>query len=168
MFQLASLTDVAWQMSGEVVLMTLVGGMGTVFGPIVGAAIIITMQNYLAGFGEWVLVIQGAIFVVTVLLFRRGVAGEIAALSAVHATAPHVGAATLSRHGRPAAAGRIAARPAQPAFAPAGTRTGIAALALPIEVARPTPRPEITHRAAGATLRIFVNLLARFSLDVGA
>ena len=80
-FQLASLTDVAWQMSGEVVLMTLVGGMGTVFGPFVGAAIIITMQNYLAGFGEWVLVIQGAIFVITVLLFRRGVAGEIAALS---------------------------------------------------------------------------------------
>jgi branched-chain amino acid transport system permease protein len=79
-FQLASLTDVTWQMSGEVVLMTLVGGMGTVFGPIVGAGIIITMQNYLAGFGEWVLVIQGAIFVVTVLLFRRGIVGEIMAL----------------------------------------------------------------------------------------
>jgi branched-chain amino acid transport system permease protein len=79
-FQLASLTDVTWQMSGEVVLMTLVGGMGTVFGPIVGAGIIITMQNYLAGFGEWVLVIQGAIFVVTVLLFRRGIVGEIVAL----------------------------------------------------------------------------------------
>jgi branched-chain amino acid transport system permease protein len=80
-FQLASLTDVAWQMSGEVVLMTLVGGMGTVFGPIVGAGIIISMQNYLAGFGEWVLVVQGAIFVVTVLLFRRGVVGEIIALA---------------------------------------------------------------------------------------
>ena len=79
-FQLASLTDVMWQMSGEVVLMTLVGGMGTVFGPIVGATVIITMQNYLAGFGEWVLVIQGAVFVVTVLLFRRGIVGEIAAL----------------------------------------------------------------------------------------
>ncbi len=78
-FQLASLTDVTWQMSGEVVLMTLVGGMGTVFGPIVGAAIIISMQNYLAGFGEWVLVIQGTIFVVTVLLFRRGIVGEIIA-----------------------------------------------------------------------------------------
>jgi len=78
-FQLASLTDVAWQMSGEVVLMTLVGGMGTVFGPIVGAAVIITMQNYLAGFGEWVLVIQGAIFALAVLLFRRGVVGELAA-----------------------------------------------------------------------------------------
>ena len=80
-FQLASLTDVTWQMSGEVVLMTLVGGMGTVFGPIVGAAIIITMQNYLAGFGEWVLVIQGLIFVITVLLFRRGIVGEIAAMA---------------------------------------------------------------------------------------
>jgi branched-chain amino acid transport system permease protein len=80
-FQLASLTDVTWQMSGEVVLMTLVGGMGTVFGPIAGAAIIITMQNYLSGFGEWVLVIQGVIFVTTVLLFRRGVVGEIAALA---------------------------------------------------------------------------------------
>ena len=81
MFQLASLTDVTWQMSGEVVLMTLVGGLGTVFGPIVGAGIIITMQNYLAGFGEWVLVIQGAIFVVTVLLFRRGIVGEFIAFA---------------------------------------------------------------------------------------
>ena len=79
-FQLASLTDVTWQMSGEVVLMTLVGGMGTVFGPFVGAAVIITMQNYLVGFGEWVLVIQGVIFVVTVLLFRRGIVGEIITL----------------------------------------------------------------------------------------
>ena len=80
-FQLASLTDVQWQMSGEVVLMTLVGGLGTVFGPIVGAGIIIAMQNYLATFGEWVLVIQGGIFVVTVLLFRRGIVGELMALA---------------------------------------------------------------------------------------
>jgi branched-chain amino acid transport system permease protein len=80
-FQLASLTDVTWQMSGEVVLMTLVGGLGTVFGPIVGAGIIIAMQNYLAGFGEWVLVIQGGIFVVTVLLFRRGIVGELLAFA---------------------------------------------------------------------------------------
>ena len=80
-FQLASLTDVTWQMSGEVVLMTLVGGMGTVFGPIVGAGIIVSMQNYLAGFGEWVLVIQGVIFVITVLLFRRGIVGELMALA---------------------------------------------------------------------------------------
>ena len=79
-FQLATLTDATWQMSGEVVLMTLVGGMGTVFGPIVGAAIVITMQNYLATLGEWVLVIQGVVFVVTVLLFRRGVVGEAMAL----------------------------------------------------------------------------------------
>jgi branched-chain amino acid transport system permease protein len=78
-FQLASLTDVAWQMSGEVVLMTLVGGMGTVFGPVVGAAVIISMQNYLAVLGEWVLVVQGAIFVIVVMLFRRGIVGEIAA-----------------------------------------------------------------------------------------
>jgi branched-chain amino acid transport system permease protein len=78
-FQLASLTDVTWQMSGEVVLMTLVGGMGTVFGPVVGAGVIISMQNYLAGLGEWVLVVQGAIFVIVVMLFRRGIVGEIAA-----------------------------------------------------------------------------------------
>ena len=76
-FQLASLVDVAWQMSGEVVLMTLVGGMGTILGPLVGAAIIVTMQNYLAGLGEYVLMIQGAVFMVTVLVFRRGVVGEI-------------------------------------------------------------------------------------------
>jgi branched-chain amino acid transport system permease protein len=79
-FQLASLTDVHWTMSGEVVLMTLVGGLGTVFGPVVGAFIIVGMQNYFAGFGEWVSVIQGVIFVVCVLLFRRGVIGEIAHL----------------------------------------------------------------------------------------
>ncbi|RAI34654.1 branched-chain amino acid ABC transporter permease [Rhodoplanes serenus] len=80
-FQLASLTDVTWQMSGEVVLMTLVGGMGTVFGPIVGAAVIVVMQNTFTGFGEWVLVAQGCIFVLTVLLFRRGIVGEIVALA---------------------------------------------------------------------------------------
>jgi branched-chain amino acid transport system permease protein len=77
--QLASLTDVQWQMSGEVVLMTLVGGLGTLFGPVVGAFVVITMQNYLSGFGEWVLVIQGVIFVVVVLSFRRGIVGEIGA-----------------------------------------------------------------------------------------
>ena len=78
LFQLASLTDVYWTMSGEVVLMTLLGGMGTLFGPVIGAAIIITMQNYLAQLGAWVTVVQGAIFVVCVLAFRRGVVGEIA------------------------------------------------------------------------------------------
>jgi len=76
-FQLASLTDVAWPMSGEVVLMTLVGGMGTILGPAVGAAVIVTMQNYLSGFAEYVLVIQGAIFVVVVMAFRRGIVGEL-------------------------------------------------------------------------------------------
>jgi branched-chain amino acid transport system permease protein len=76
--QNASLTDVHWSMSGEIVLMTLVGGLGTVFGPVVGAFVIIAMQQYLAGFGQWVTVIQGVIFVVCVLTFRRGVIGEIA------------------------------------------------------------------------------------------
>jgi branched-chain amino acid transport system permease protein len=77
-FQLASLTDVHWTMSGEVVLMTLVGGLGTIFGPVVGAFVIVAMQSYLAGFGQWVTVIQGVIFVACVLLFRRGIVGEIA------------------------------------------------------------------------------------------
>jgi branched-chain amino acid transport system permease protein len=77
-FQLASLSDVHWTMSGEVVLMTLVGGLGTVFGPALGAAVIVTMQNYLAHLGAWVTVVQGAIFVVCVLAFRRGIVGEIA------------------------------------------------------------------------------------------
>jgi branched-chain amino acid transport system permease protein len=76
-FQLASLTDVHWSMSGEVVLMTLIGGMGTVFGPLVGAAVIVTMQNYLATMGAWVTIIQGAIFVICVLLFREGIVGVI-------------------------------------------------------------------------------------------
>ena len=79
-FQLASLTDVHWTMSGEVVLMTLLGGLGTIFGPVVGAFIIIAMENYLAQLGAWVTVVQGAIFVVCVLTFRRGVVGEIAHL----------------------------------------------------------------------------------------
>jgi branched-chain amino acid transport system permease protein len=77
-FQLASLTDVHWTMSGDVVLMTLLGGLGTVFGPVVGAFVVIAMQNYLAPFGQWVLVIQGAIFVACVLAFRRGIVGELA------------------------------------------------------------------------------------------
>jgi branched-chain amino acid transport system permease protein len=76
--QLASLTDVNWPMSGEVVLMTLVGGLGTIFGPIIGSFVILVMQYKLAAVGEWVLVIQGVIFVACVLLFRRGIVGEIA------------------------------------------------------------------------------------------
>ena len=76
-FQLASLVDVSWGLSGEVILMTLVGGIGTAFGPVIGAAFIITMQNYLTGLAQWVPVVQGTIFIVVVLLFQRGIAGEI-------------------------------------------------------------------------------------------
>jgi branched-chain amino acid transport system permease protein len=76
--QNASLTDVEVAMSGQIVLMTLVGGLGTVFGPVVGAFVIVAMQQYLSGLGQWVTVIQGAVFVVCVLTFRRGVIGEIA------------------------------------------------------------------------------------------
>jgi branched-chain amino acid transport system permease protein len=79
-FQLASLTDVHWTMSGEVVLMTLLGGLGTVFGPVVGAFILIGLENYLAQLGAWFTIVQGAIFVVCVLTFRRGVVGELARL----------------------------------------------------------------------------------------
>ncbi|WP_333845335.1 branched-chain amino acid ABC transporter permease [Pelomicrobium sp.] len=79
-FQLASLTDVHWHMSGEVVLMTLLGGMGTVFGPVVGATVLVTLQNYGAELGEWVTVLTGAIFVICVLAFRRGIVGELEAL----------------------------------------------------------------------------------------
>jgi branched-chain amino acid transport system permease protein len=77
-FQLASLTDVHWTMSGEVVLMTLIGGMGTIFGPIVGAAVIISLQNYLATIGAAVTIIQGMIFVLCVMLFREGIVGAVA------------------------------------------------------------------------------------------
>ncbi|MDX3808843.1 branched-chain amino acid ABC transporter permease [Bosea thiooxidans] len=77
-FQLASLTDVHWSMSGEVVLMTLVGGLGTVFGPIAGALVIVAMQNYLASLGAWVTVVQGVVFVICVLAFREGFVGVVA------------------------------------------------------------------------------------------
>src|SRR2546422_1956598 len=77
-FQLASLTDVHWTMSGEVVLMTLLGGLGTVFGPAVGAFIVIGLEHWLAQLGSWLTIVQGAIFVVCVLTFRRGVVGELA------------------------------------------------------------------------------------------
>lgn len=77
-FQLASLTDVDWHMSGEVVLMTLLGGVGTLFGPTVGAFVVVTIQNYFAGIGAWVTMLQGAIFVVCVLAFRDGIVGVIA------------------------------------------------------------------------------------------
>ena len=75
---LATLTDVGWQMSGEVVLMTLLGGMGTILGPAIGATAIVTMQTYLADLGSWVTIIMGVTFVVCVLVFRRGIVGEVA------------------------------------------------------------------------------------------
>ena len=78
-FQLASLTDVHWSMSGEVVLMTLLGGLGTVFGPVVGAFVIASMEHYLSELGAWVIITQGIIFVICVLAFRRGIMGELEA-----------------------------------------------------------------------------------------
>ena len=77
-FQLASLTDVHWHMSGEVVLMTLLGGMGTILGPVVGAGVVVTIQNYLSGgeLGNYISIIMGAIFIVCVLAFRSGIVGE--------------------------------------------------------------------------------------------
>jgi branched-chain amino acid transport system permease protein len=88
-FQFASLTDVYWTTSGEVVLMSLLGGIGTILGPVVGAFIIVTMETYLAQTGSWVTIIEGVIFVVCVLTFREGIVGVIA---------PYIG-------GRPASAG---------------------------------------------------------------
>ena len=79
-FQLAALNAVHWTMSGEVVLMTLVGGLGTIFGPVVGALVVLAMENYLAQLGSWVTIVQGCIFVVCVLTFRRGIVGELARL----------------------------------------------------------------------------------------
>jgi branched-chain amino acid transport system permease protein len=79
-FQLAGLNAVYWTMSGEVVLMTLLGGMGTVFGPVAGALVVLAMENYLAQLGSWVTIVQGCIFVVCVLTFRRGIVGELARL----------------------------------------------------------------------------------------
>ncbi len=78
--QFASLSDVHWHRSGEVVLMTLLGGMGTVMGPSVGALLVVTLENYLAAVGSWVTVITGAVFVVCVLAFRRGIVGEVRAV----------------------------------------------------------------------------------------
>jgi len=77
-FGIATLTDVHWSMSGEVVLMTLLGGIGTVFGPVLGALVFGSLETYLAQFGDWVTVTQGAIFVACVLAFRRGLIGELA------------------------------------------------------------------------------------------
>jgi len=79
-FQSATLADVHWHRSGEVVLMTLVGGMGTPLGPFVGALVVVGLENYLAGYGSWVTVITGAVFMACVLAFRRGIVGEALAL----------------------------------------------------------------------------------------
>jgi branched-chain amino acid transport system permease protein len=76
-FQFATLTDVTWQMSGEVILMTLLGGIGTMVGPVVGATLVVTLQNTLATSGFPVTIATGLIFMVCVLLFRRGIVGEI-------------------------------------------------------------------------------------------
>ncbi len=76
-FQLASLTDVNWHTSGEVVLMTLLGGLGTVLGPVVGAVTVVTLQSELSAIGSWVTVVIGATFVICVLAFRRGMVGEL-------------------------------------------------------------------------------------------
>jgi branched-chain amino acid transport system permease protein len=99
-FQLASLTDVHWHMSGQVVLMTLLGGLGTVFGPAAGALTIVAMENELADkVGSWVTVLMGCMFVVCVLLFRKGIVGEVTAALArrrieyrPHASLPPEGA----------------------------------------------------------------------------
>jgi branched-chain amino acid transport system permease protein len=76
-FQIATLTDVGFGISGEAVLMTILGGIQTMLGPLVGAALLVSLQNYLAGLAEWVVILQGVVFVVVVLLFRRGIVGEI-------------------------------------------------------------------------------------------
>ena len=78
-FQFATLTDVSWPVSGEVILMTLLGGLGTLTGPMVGAGIVIVLNDYLAGFGEWSLVAQGAIMLLVIIFLRRGVVGELGA-----------------------------------------------------------------------------------------
>ena len=76
-FQLASLSDVFFMTSADVLLMTLIGGAGTLLGPVVGAAVVVTMQNELATFGAWVIVLQGAIFVLCVLFLRKGIVGTL-------------------------------------------------------------------------------------------
>lgn len=97
-FQFASLTDVQWHASGDVVLMTLLGGMGTVFGPVVGAFLLVAIQNYLAQAGAWVTIIQGVIFVFIVLLFRRGIVGELQHWLTIRNRAPKT---AVSRVGAP-------------------------------------------------------------------
>lgn len=87
-YQFATLTDASWSISGEVILMTLLGGLGTLTGPMVGAGVIILLNDYLAQFGEWALISQGVILLVVILAFRRGIVGEaIAFINRRRATA---------------------------------------------------------------------------------
>ncbi|MGJ4945561.1 branched-chain amino acid ABC transporter permease [Bradyrhizobium sp. HKCCYLS1011] len=81
-FQLATLSDAHWQLSGEAVLMALIGGIGTFGGPLVGAAVLVTMQHFLSSFGAWIVAIQGGVFVLSVLLFRDGLLPHALALVA--------------------------------------------------------------------------------------
>lgn len=80
-FHLATLTDVYWTTSGDAVLMNLLGGIGTIFGPIVGALAMVSMQTYLAHFGSWVTVLHGLIFIVCVMVFREGIVGQLSKLT---------------------------------------------------------------------------------------
>jgi branched-chain amino acid transport system permease protein len=91
-FQVATLADVHWHASGEVVLMTLLGGVGTLFGPVVGAAIVVALQKYLSGAGGWSGVVLGAVFMLCVQAFRRGIVGAwVVALADRHRQAPRGG-----------------------------------------------------------------------------
>lgn len=78
-FQIATLSDVYWHANGEVVLMTVLGGIGTLLGPVVGAFMVVTIQSYFAEAGAWVTIIQGGVFVIVVMAFRRGIVGELKA-----------------------------------------------------------------------------------------
>jgi branched-chain amino acid transport system permease protein len=92
--QIASLTDVSWHLSGELVLMTLVGGLGTIVGPVLGALTLVGMQTYMSGLQDWVLIAQGTVFFVVVLAFREGIAGALLSLGdRLRRPAPEVSAA---------------------------------------------------------------------------
>src|SRR5260370_14902585 len=112
-FQLASLTDVQWTMSGEVVLMTLVGGLGTVLGPVARAFFLTAMPRHLAQLGSWVTVVQGIIFVFCVLVFRRGIVGVLASYAANRRKPPAISPQASAAGDNPAEA-RTAAAPRAP------------------------------------------------------
>nr|WP_281722769.1 hypothetical protein [Nitrosomonas nitrosa] len=96
-FQLASLTDIHWIVSGEVMLMVLIGGIGTITGPLIGAFVIIAMQNYLSDQGAWVAVIQGSIFILCVLAFKRGIVGAVSVMLSRIRGRPRVSALVASQ-----------------------------------------------------------------------